>query len=102
MENKKIDNKEVVESNYKINLDFFNFIKVVNEKKLKDIELIKKEYNNIVNLNWSNRKNIIKRSNRKEVEEKKNIVLKNLGVDIKDFNRIIEEIKVSEKSNNYF
>jgi len=101
MENKK-DNKEVVESNYKINLDFFNFIKVVNEKKLKDIELIKKEYNNIVNLNWSNRKNIIKRSNRKEVEEKKNIVLKNLGVDIKDFNRIIEEIKVSEKSNNYF
>jgi hypothetical protein len=107
MEN-KINKEVVVENNYKVNRSFFNFIKEV--KDIKDINLIEKKYKEIVkkvrngvvlDCEWNNRKNIIKRNLRKEVEEKRNILLKEIGVKEEEFKIIIEKIRVSN-NNNYF
>ena len=102
MSKEKLSNNKVEvvkESEMRINLDFFNFIKEV--RNIEDINLIKNKYNEIVNLNWSNRKNIIKRSNREEVKDKRELVLKNLGVKEEEYNKVIDKIRVN-KVSNYF
>jgi len=113
MENKNLEEKEVkevkkVDSEKKINLNYIEFIKnLIIEKVVvdsKNKELVEKKYKEIVDLRFNNIKRVSKRIDRKEISGRKILVLSNMGVSEKEYNRVnklVMELS-SEKKRNYF
>ncbi len=104
-EKKKISKVKVEK---KINLNYLEFVSfLLKEKKgvnEKNKEYIKKEYENRVNLRWSNMCRVVKRVEREEVREKLRSILNEYKINEKELIKVNKElILISKKrSNNYF
>ena len=101
MENKEVEVKEVKE--YKININYINFIEEVIKNKIISKEELKNKYNEIVSLRVNNIKRVDRRNKRKEVKEVLIGVLKSKNIDIKEYNKVSKEVleKFNKRSNNY-
>jgi len=101
MENKEVEIKKNKE--YKININYINFIEEVIKNKIISKEELNKKYNEIVNLRVNNIKRVDGRNKRKEVKEVLIGVLKSKNIDIKEYNKVSKEIleKFNKRSNNY-
>ena len=96
-------NKELIKES-KVSLNYLDFILDLKNSKIiidnKNKEVIINKYNNIVNLKFSNIKRVDMRNKREEVIEKRNLYLKSINLDIKDFNKISKEVVLLSNSSN--
>jgi len=81
----------------KLNVNFLLFVKEV--KNMKDLNLIEKKYNEIVELKFSNVSKVLSRIERDELREVKKEKLKELNVSDKEYNEVIEMINKKKKRN---
>ena len=100
--------KEELKKEYKVNLNYLEFINSLNKDKIEvnslNKEEIEKRYNEIVNLKFSNIKKVSMRNRRKEVIEKRNkYLLDNFKLSEKDYNNLDKKLNSisNKKSLNY-
>jgi len=83
----------------KLNVNFLLFVKEV--KNMKDLNLIEKKYNEIVELKFSNVSKVLSRIERDELKEIKREKLKELNVNDDEYKKVIEMLNKNRKKRNY-